>query len=89
MKIIEGENSAKYSTYQLLSQNQHYIPKTTSVLKIPALEGEDHHSEVKCIATNTNLTKPPEKSFRINLLSKFIFFILIDMCNQIQIGKKL
>lgn len=74
MKIIEGVNSAKFSTYQLLSQNQRHVTKTTSVLYIQALEGEDHHAEVKCIATNTNLTKSqPEKSFRINLLRRFYF----------------
>lgn len=70
MKMIEGVSSAKFSTYQLLSKNQHRIPKTTSILDIVSLQREDHLSEVKCIATNTNLTKSLEKSFRINLMRK-------------------
>ena len=71
MKIIKGVNSAKFSTHQLLRNNQRQVSKTTSVLHIKYLEREDHNAEVKCIAVNTNLTKPPEKSFRINLVRKY------------------
>ena len=78
MKIIEGGSSAKFSTYQVLSKNQHRILKTTSILDITSLEREDNLSEVKCIATNTNLTKPRETSFRINLFRKFLKFISAD-----------
>ena len=71
MKIIKGVNSAKFSTYQLLRNNQREVSKTTSLLHIKYLEREDHNAEVKCIAVNTNLTKPPEKSLRINLVRKY------------------
>ena len=72
MKIIKGVNSAKFSTHQLLRNNQReQVSKTTSVLHIKYLEREDHNAEVKCIAVNTNLTKPSEKSFRINLVRKY------------------
>ena len=75
MEMIEGVSSAKFSTYQLLSKNQQLITKTTSILDIVSLQREDHHSEVKCIAMNTNLTKPLEKSFRINLMRKLVAFV--------------
>ena len=75
MKIIKGVNSAKFSTHQLLRNNQRQVSKTTSVLHIKYLEREDHNAEVKCIAVNTNLTKPPEKSFRINLVRKYDYLV--------------
>ena len=77
MKIIKGVNSAKFSTHQLLRNNQRQVSKTTSVLHIKYLEREDHNAEVKCIAVNTNLTKPPEKSFRINLVRKYDYLVQI------------
>ena len=76
MKIIKGVNSAKFSTHQLLRNNQReQVSKTTSVLHIKYLEREDHNAEVKCIAVNTNLTKPPEKSLRINLVRKYDYLV--------------
>ena len=77
MKIIKGVNSAKFSTHQLLRNNQRQVSKTTSVLHIKYLEREDHNAEVKCIAVNTNLTKPSEKSFRINLVRKYDYLVQI------------
>ena len=81
--MIQGSNSAKFSTHQLVNRKQNVISKTSSTLKIASLERNDHHSEIKCIALNTNLTQPPEKSFRINLLRKPIWLPLKFIKNKI------
>ena len=77
MKIIQTSNTAKFLTHQLVNRKQSLVSKTSSTLKIESLERGDHHSEIKCEAVNTNLTRSPEKSIRINLLRKLIGFILI------------
>ena len=77
MKIIQTSNTAKFSSHQLVNRKQSLVSKTSSTLKIESLERGDHHSEIRCEAVNTNLTRPPEKSIRINLLRKLIYFILM------------
>ena len=78
MKIIQKSNSAQFSTRQLVNRKQTIVSKTRSTLTIPSLERGDHHSEIKCVAVNTNLTRPPEKSFRINLLRKLNYINVIE-----------
>ena len=77
MKIIQTSNTAKFSSHQLVNRKQSLVSKTSSTLKIESLERGDHHSEIKCVAVNTNLTRPPEKSIRINLLRKLIYLYLL------------
>ena len=77
MKIIQTSNTVKFSSHQLVNRKQNLVSKTSSTLKIESLERGDHHSEIKCAAINTNLTRPPEKSIRINLLRKLIYVILM------------
>ena len=64
MKIIQTSNTVKFSSHQLVNRKQNLVSKTTSTLKIESLERGDHHSEIRCAAINTNLTRPPEKSNR-------------------------
>lgn len=77
MKIIQTSNTVKSSSHQLVNRKQNLVSKISSTLKIESLERGDHHSEIRCAAINTNLTRPPEKSIRINLLRKLIYFIFM------------
>ena len=70
-KMIKNAK-ATLSAYPVVKTDQKRMPKTTSVLEIKSLQREDHLAKVGCIATNTNLTKPPENSFKINLICKLL-----------------
>ena len=72
---------ATFSAFPVLKTDQKRMPKTTSILEIKSLQREDHLSKVKCIATNTNLTKAPENSFKINLICKLLVLFIDKKIN--------